>query len=366
MLANVGSTFGSGSDVQNLLSTLGSGLFGTKATGEGGPASELSLGDIGFIIHEVVKFIKAMENFFKAFKPSAEAGTGFLNVDIEISFGEIISALAELLDIVAQILIFLGGKQSSAELKQKLQEITEGIEKLETKSDRQEIKLDLIMRDLGWIMSEVDDLAGLLGESIVGTPWIVDPRRTRTGNPVPDRSVKEELHDIEDKVDRLEEKDDRQEEKLDRQEEKLDRVEEKLDREEEKLDRFVMPAPPHEGTVAQQRGTHTRLSAAMSALRTGDDRAYLRFAIDVPRAALGDESSWIPWVSFGRPPAAARLVSVSVDVSYEDESDTLISGLLSVRDAAGLVFHRNFEGSGHRGLPDPAEWSEWHEFLRAP
>lgn len=177
--------------------------------------------------------------------------------------------------------------------------------------------------------------------------------------------AEEKLDKLEEKADRAEEKADRAEEKLDRLEEKADRAEEKLDREEEKLDR-MLPPPPQEASVANQRGAASNVSAIVAAVRGPDNSVYVRAAIDVPRAALDDLSSWTPWVSFGTPTTTVQLVSVSVDLQYEEGSDARVNGLLTARDRLGMIYQRVYRGADHSDLVDPDEWSDWDAFLGQP
>jgi|HubBroStandDraft_6_1064221.scaffolds.fasta_scaffold151950_2 hypothetical protein len=51
------------------------------------------------------------------------------------------------------------------------------------------------------VEQKADTLGDLLGRTLVGEGWIVDPNRTRSGpNKVPPRDIKQELHDIEDRL----------------------------------------------------------------------------------------------------------------------------------------------------------------------
>jgi hypothetical protein len=53
-------------------------------------------------------------------------------------------------------------------------------------------------QEVGYIEYKADTLGDLLGRTLVGETWIVDPRRTITApNKVPPRSVKDEMHDLE-------------------------------------------------------------------------------------------------------------------------------------------------------------------------
>lgn len=375
------STFGPKGALAAVSPGLPGALFSRAAAGAGGgPANasltSLSYGDIGFWLHELVKAIEATENIFKVLRPSVDAGP----VDASVSLGEIFSAIAKFIDIISQILSKLGADQSSAKLNTKIDLILQRLELVSVKLDRQEAKLDA----LAVVVTEIREacrrieaevkanngalrtLGDLLGRTLVGSGWTIDPRQTLTGNTVPPRDVKRELHDIEDKIDMIEAKEDRAEAKLDRQEEKLDRQEEKLDRQEEKLDRIGVLTRLAEGSVANQQGASDRVSAVVAAVRPQDDRVFLRAAVDAPRLELDVLNRWSDWIDFDRPQNAGRLLAVSIDVNYEEESDERINALLSVRDQNGRVFHRPFEGAGHGELLNPARWSDWQDFLEQP
>lgn len=62
-----------------------------------------------------------------------------------------------------------------------------------------------IEREIDRIESKADTLADLLGSTLVGEGWVVDPRSTGR-NRVPDRDVKQELHDLEDVIRHIDEK----------------------------------------------------------------------------------------------------------------------------------------------------------------
>jgi hypothetical protein len=164
------------------------------------------------------------------------------------------------------------------------------------------------------------------------------------------------------KVDRVEEKADRQETKLDRLEQKSDRQEQKLDRQEEKLDRLE-PAP-QEGSIANQRGGAPRVTAAVASV-SGND-VYLRAAVNKLRTQLDELGSWSPWVNFGRPPLSSTLRDVSIDLQYEDGSNSRLNALVSARDGNGRIFSRSFRSQDHFDLLDPSEWNDWQTFLGQP
>ena len=144
-------TFGPGSPADVVVAGGSKALFSAAAgsgpaTGvtpaRGEPDTGISIGTIGFIIHEGVKLIEGLENLLKILKPSAEAGAGGANADVEVSLGEIFSAIAKLVDIIAQVLQKIGSSESSASLNEKIDTIIRGAEPLERKADQGESKAD--------------------------------------------------------------------------------------------------------------------------------------------------------------------------------------------------------------------------------
>jgi hypothetical protein len=327
--------------------------------------------EIGAYIGENVISQEAIEDILKVVKPSIEGGASLViqgSLDAEFDIAQIISGLAGFLGLGGSVVEEAGGDSERLDrLIEIVAELTDAIARLEVKQDRLEGFINEMDDRARTTTAEVfaneqklDLLGELLGLTLVGSAWVVDDRATRTGpNIVPDRDVKKELHDIEDAVKRLEEKDDRQEQKL-------DVIEEKLDREEEKLDRLGVLDRPQEGSIASQRNGADRVTGAVTATRTAGDRVHLRSAIDVTREDLADEAKWSDWVDFGRPQAAARLVTVSLDLQYEDGSNSRMTALLSARDASGTVFHREFRGPEDADLLDPTLWGDWQEFLGQP
>ncbi len=229
------------------------------------------------------------------------------------------------------------------------------LDSLESKADRQEQKLDRLE---GKADREEQKLDALEGKA---------DRQEQKLDALEGKADRQEqkLDRLEEKSDRQEQKLDRVEEKNDREEQKLDRIEEKLDREEEKLDRLILAAPL-EGAIATQQGASRNVTAVVSATRGLDDSVHLRAAVDVPASRIDVEAAWSDWVSFGRPGTALGLLEVSVDVEYDEASDTVLNALLSARDQAGIVFHRGFEGVAQDQLLDPARWTDWQSFLGQP
>ena len=329
------------------------------------------LREIGAFIGENVISLEGVEDVLKFVKPSIEGGASFViqgSLDVEFDIAQIISGIAEFVGLGGKAVEEAGGISTQiSEMATVVDEVVGLVNRLETKEDLLTATIqridDRTERTNAEVLATVQML-GLLGElageTLVGQPWVLDDRRTRTGpNITPPRDIKLELHDIEDAVKRLEEKDDRQEEKL-------DRIEEKLDREEEKLDRLSGTGLPQEGSIASQRGGSNRVTGAVTAVSMSDGRVHVRSAIDVTRQGLARETQWADWVDFGRPPQAARLQTVSLDLQYEDESNCRMTALLSARDVRGDVYHREFEGPQDADLLRPARWGRWQRFLGQP
>lgn len=329
------------------------------------------LREIGGFIGENVISLEGIEDVLKFVKPSIEGGASVViqgSLDVEFDIAQIISGIAEFLGLGGEAVEGAGGVSTQiSELSVIVDELVGLVNRLEAKEDLLTTKiqdLDERTKKTSAEVLAIEQMLGLLGElvggTLVGQRWILDDRITRTEpNITPPRDVKLELHDIEDAVKRLEEKDDRQEEKL-------DRLEEKLDREEEKLDRFGSLELPQEGAIASQRDGANRVTGAVTAVRTSDNSVHLRSAINVTRRNLAEEAQWTDWVDFGRPRRAAQLQTVSLDLQYEDESNSRMTALLSARDARGNVFHREFQGPQDADLQDPARWGVWRQFLRQP
>ena len=273
----------------------------------------------------------------------------------------------EKLDITEQKLDRQEGKADRAEQKLdrqegKLDQLEQKADRSEQKLDRQEGKLDRLEQKADRAEQKLDRAEGKL-DQLEGKSDRAEQKMDRQEGKA-DRA-EQKLDRQEGKLDRLEEKSDRAEEKLDKIEEKLDRIEEKHDREEEKLDRLT-PITPQEGSVANQRGGGSAVTAAVSAIGRQDNRVYLRGAIAIDRGDLDEPAVFSPWVLFDRPANAGPLVSVSLDLQYEDNSDAVINAFLSTRDRAGQVFHRAYDRRDAGQVLDPAAWTQWQDFLDQP
>jgi hypothetical protein len=101
-----------------------------------------------------------------------------------------------------------GGNDATRQLEGKLDRILPQIDGLQggqqgigSAVQRVEGTLDQTRREVFKIEQKADLLGDLLGKTLVGEGWIVDPLRTRDRpNRTPKRSVKEELHDLEDLI----------------------------------------------------------------------------------------------------------------------------------------------------------------------
>jgi predicted nucleic acid-binding Zn-ribbon protein len=266
------------------------------------------------------------------------------------------------------------GKADRAEgkldsLEQKADQHEGKLDRLEQKADRQETKLDALEgkadrgeQKLDRLEQKADSHEEKL-DRIDGKADRLEQKADRQEGKLDSLEQKADAHET--KLDRLEGKADRQEGKLDLIEGKADRQEEKLDRQEEKLDRLVLPVPL-EGSIATQQGNGDNLTAVVGATRGIDNAVYLRGAVDIPSAELDEESAWSGWRAFGRPGNALGILEVSLDLEYEEDSNTTLNGLLSVRDQVGNVYHRAFEGRPQDEFLDAGRWTDWQTFLNQP
>jgi hypothetical protein len=451
------------------------------------------LGMTGSTVHEVTKGLEAFEDILDTLVPSFEfevgaslIAQGLAGVDVHIELGHPLSALAKLIDIVAQWLEKKEEEQTNESLRTRIEQIERKLDRQEAKVDSQSQTLDGIRTTVDRISSTVtrieQDVAQLEGKSdqqeqksdrqqaaidriefatkvlegktdllhsemhvldgrVRGIRIAVDAIESKsdqleskadaqrhlledvvkaekaieakldklevkadTAEAKADRALVwlDTLHDhldlvllreeqLEQKADSLETKADGIETKADAAETKLDiltggvaRLEGKADRAERKLDQLERKADqlerkhdhleskvdrsprllPHEASVADQRGTGSHSSAAVTAVASGGD-VYLRVAVDATRAQLRTPARWSAWTSFAAPPGGAP-ESISVDLQYEEGSDVKIDGVLSARNRAGDVSHRIFQGADHSQLGDPAAWSPWLLFLGQP
>jgi peptidoglycan hydrolase CwlO-like protein len=243
----------------------------------------------------------------------------------------------------------LGMQEEKMDRQEEKADRAEGkLDALETKSDRAEGKLDALETKADRAEGKLDSL---------------EAKADRAEGKLDSLEAKADR--AEGKLDVLEAKGDRAEGKLDALETKADRSEEKLDRHEVKLDRLRLPVPL-EGTIAPQRGGGARVTAAVAVTGAADNRIYLRAAVDVDPDRLDDEAAWSAWTDFGRPTNAGGVLESSIDLAYEQGSDDTLSGLLSLRDETGTVYHRTFEAGHHDDLLDPTVWTAWVRFLAQP
>lgn len=119
---------------------------------------------------------------------------------------KIIGVLLKDAGIVGKLIAKPARNEVGEQLEKKLDFIIPGVEAL--KAGQGDLKdgqrrISDAVRDVDSevrrIERKADTLGELLGKTLVGEPWIVDPFRTVTGpNKTPAKGVKEELHDIED------------------------------------------------------------------------------------------------------------------------------------------------------------------------
>ena len=244
------------------------------------------------------------------------------------------------------------------------------LDKLEGKADRQEGKLDRLEEKTDKQEMKLDKLEGKADrqeEKLDRLEEKADKQEKKLDK------LEGKADRQEGKLDKLERKADVQERKLDRQEMKLDRLEKKddiqekkLDKLEVKLDRLNRPIPTSESSIASQRGGNDNVSASIAAIKAQDNKVYMKFAINIDQNQLNQPGAYTQWIDFDRPANAARLVAVSIDLQYKDNSNNIINGLLTVRDENGIIYQRSLEEAKHQFLKNPNKWTNWNQFPGQP
>ena len=246
------------------------------------------------------------------------------------------------------------GKLDRLEEKTDKQEMK--LDKLEGKADRQEGKLDRLEGKADKQEKKLDKLEGK-----------ADRQEGKLDKLERKADMQERKLDRQEmKLDRLEKKADIQEKKLDKLESKADRQEGKMDRIEAKFDRLNRPVPTSESSIASQRGGNDNISATMAAIKEQDNKVYMKFATNIDQDWLNQPGAYSPWIDFDRPANAPRLVAISIDLQYKDGSNTIINGLLTVRDENGVIYQRSLEEAKHQFLNNPNKWTNWNQFPGQP
>lgn len=258
------------------------------------------------------------------------------------------------------------------------------LDRLEEKTDKQEMKLDKLEGKADRQEEKLDRLEEKTDKQEMKLDKLEDKADRQEGklDRLEEKADKQEkkLDKLEGKADRqegkldkLERKADVQERKLDRQEMKLDRLEKKddiqekkLDKLEVKLDRLNRPIPTSESSIASQRGGNDNVSASIAAIKAQDNKVYMKFAININQDQLNQPGAYTQWIDFDRPANAARLVAVSIDLQYKDNSNNIINGLLTVRDENGIIYQRSLEEAKHQFLKNPNKWTNWNQFPGQP
>jgi len=244
------------------------------------------------------------------------------------------------------------------------------LDKLEDKADRQEGKLDRLEEKADKQEKKLDRLEGKADRQegkIDHLEHKADIQERKLDKQEMKLDRLEKKNDMQEKkLDKLESKADRQEKKLDKLEGKADRQEGKLDKIEEKLDRLNRPLPTSESSIASQRGGNDNISASIAAIKAQDNKVYMKFAINIGQDGLNQPGAYTQWIDFDRPANAARLVAVSIDLQYEDGSNNIINGLLTVRDETGKIYQRSLKDAKHQFLKNPNKWTKWNQFPGQP
>ncbi|MCA9688259.1 MAG: hypothetical protein R3A51_12065 [Nannocystaceae bacterium] len=154
-------------------------------------------GFAGALISEIPEISNKMNDLSGAFPPLGIIGAIIRDIGIvgravfDITGGD---EVGEQLENKLDFLIAAAGRLEANQAT-----ITAIVERIEKETTRQGDAIQRIDRETQSIEFKAELLAKLLGQTLVGEPWIVDPNSTTTSqNKTPARDVKTELHDIED------------------------------------------------------------------------------------------------------------------------------------------------------------------------
>ncbi len=241
-------------------------------------------------------------------------------------------------------------------LEEKADRQEEKLDKLEGKADRQEKKSDRLEQKMDRQEQKLDKQETKLDR--------IEKKMDRQESKLDKLEKKSDKQET--KLDKLEKKADRQEGKLDKLEGKADKQEHKLDKIEAKSDRLKTITPSTDSALASQQGTSSNVTAAIATIKSTNGRIYIRFAVNVRRDQLNEPGVYTNWKNFGLPAGVLVAVDVSIDLQYQENSDTVISGLLIARDATGKIYQRTYEEQDHQGLPQASNWTPWSDFPGQP
>lgn len=233
-------------------------------------------------------------------------------------------------------------------LEQKADKAEEKLDRLEEKNDKEEQKLDKLEQKADKAEQKLDK---------------IEQKNDKEEQKLD--KLEQKADKAERKLDLLEQKADKAELKLDKLELKNDKEEHKLDKIEVKLDRFPIYQLPLESSIADQQSNNGRLTSAIVALK-GNNRVYLKAAVDVTSDDLDNEAKWSAWNDFRRPLNAQILIDISIDLQYLENSSNLMNGVITARDSLGNIFIRTFKGLDHQNITKDAEWIDWKDFPGQP
>ena len=241
-----------------------------------------TLSGLGFILTEGKKLLEGIENFLERYSPSLSAGE-FVAIDVSYNPGKMVSTIASIVDIVAQVISkiaeLLKGNPIEAKLDKigpqitdcidRLSKLDKKLEKIETKNDKAEQKLDKL---------EVkNDRAN---ESIDNIEIKLDKLEVKTDRNSEQISILEVKNDneaiaigrLEEKLDKVEIKEDQSLNALEKLEEKVDKVELKNDKEEQKLDKLESKADKAEQKLDKIETKNDKIESKLDKIETKNDK----------------------------------------------------------------------------------------------
>ncbi len=241
-----------------------------------------TLSGFGFILTEGKKLLEGIENYLERYSPSLSAGE-FIAVDVSFNPGKMVSTIASVVDIVAQVISkiaeLLKGNPIEAKLDKigpqvtdcinKLSKLDKKLDKIETKNDKAEQKLDNLEVKNDRANESIDNLEIKLDK--------LEVKSDRNSEQIGILEVKNDneaiaIGRLEEKLDKVEIKEDQSLNALEKLEEKVDKVEIKNDKEEQKLDKLESKADKAEEKLDKIETKNDKIEEKLDKIEIKNDK----------------------------------------------------------------------------------------------
>ena len=241
-----------------------------------------TLSGLGFILTEGKKLLEGIENYLERYSPSLSAGE-IIAVDVSFNPGKMVSTIASIVDIVAQVISkiaeLLKGNPIEAKLDKmgpqitdcidKLSKLDKKLEKIETKNDKAEQKLDKLEVKNDRTNESIENLEIKLDK--------LEVKSDRNSEQIGILEVKNDneaiaIGRLEEKLDKVEIKEDQSINALEKLEEKVDKVEIKNDKEEQKLDKLESKADKAEEKLDKIETKNDKIEEKLDKIESKNDK----------------------------------------------------------------------------------------------